>query len=359
MEENNQIETPVKEEKKKSNTLVIVLIVLVVVLMAVVCYFLLTKGSDEDKPEPVNNTETTSISGVDVTENIPYGTYRYVDNKTSYSDSEKELIEKLDMYVSEISASFTLIDNDKYSQEELSKSPKYDCSAANEGNCVNRFERNSKMTGSDLEVETVLYNTIMYLYEFKNDAFKNEKIGNDALKEIFPSEDEYYDGMDDALDNKLGHIISAKDVIKYANKFYNLSLSEDAYKSVKTLKNQGQTDIQGIYLTKFNNEDVYYVYLVADEESESNVNTYYKLEKTDNNIYLYYKAIYNYFDGYDNHESDDNLMIIYKFDGSGKLQIDDNRKLFDEHPEYFTDYKLTFKDNGDGTYTFVSNEPVK
>ncbi len=52
-------------------------------------------------------------------------------------------------------------------------------------------------------------------------------------------------------------------------------------------------------------------------------------------------------------------MIIYKFDGSGKLQIDDNRKLFDEHPEYFTNYKLTFKDNGDGTYTFVSNEPIK
>ena len=42
-----------------------------------------------------------------------------------------------------------------------------------------------------------------------------------------------------------------------------------------------------------------------------------------------------------------------------KIEVKENvDKLYENYPEYFTEYKLTFKDNKDGSYTFVSNEPI-
>ena len=376
MEENININDNDVNNSKNTNKIGIVIIFIIVLLIGFTVFMLFIKKDKEplDSQNETNQTKEEIIKkdeeAIDnqnetaVLENLRYGTYRYDGNKTSYSSDEKKLISKLDLYVSEVSAALNM-ENDKYESVISNNKSNYDCSVANEGICVTRFERNTKLIGSDLEIETVLYNTIMYLYKYKNDVFKKDnKQYGEAIKKLSLCDEECTDDMKDEinlLNKNKGHIISAKEVIKYANKFYNLKLSDDAYREIKELKNQSQTDIQGIFLTELNNEDVYFVYLIEESEPDENEvsNTYYKLEKDNNNIYLYYKAIYNYFNDYlvDSEEGD--VTIIYKYNGTDKVEVKENvDKLYENYPEYFTEYKLTFKDNKDGSYTFVSNEPI-
>lgn len=86
---------------------------------------------------------------------------------------------------------------------------------------------------------------------------------------------------------------------------------------------------------------------------------YDRVEINDDEVYLYDKTILNNSIDWSN----TGYGEISKFDGTGKVEEDGSlleiKDYFKKYPDYFTEYKHTFKINDDGTYTYVASEPVK
>ena len=85
---------------------------------------------------------------------------------------------------------------------------------------------------------------------------------------------------------------------------------------------------------------------------------YEKMETSEHEIYVYDKMIVNSeFDW-----SSEGSAKFSKLDGSGEVTINPFAEaienIYKKYPDYFTRFKHTFKANDDGSYTYISSEPL-
>ena len=214
---------------------------------------------------------------------------------------------------------------------------KYICSTHG-GACANNLYQSTAVNSIDLDIKYKILNTIRFLLIYKPDAFLQEK--GSVLY-----------GNEQSYTSKLNYI-SVLNLKSYIEKFYNSKLDDDYYKDITHLRYIGIDSMEGADIINFNGQ--YYVVDLGTSDlnvkEEVNITAHNnRIEKEDGYIYYYTSVINNLHCHYEN-------CYIGEMVDSNKIS---GEITYDRYKSYYNDWKLTFKDNDDGTYTFISSEPLK
>lgn len=225
-------------------------------------------------------------------------------------------------------------------------------------------EKKEETTISNTDIENKLYPLLKSSNKsrvYKKDKVTAEKVSNEQVilgttTYVILNHESELNKEDD------GYTISFETIEKYAEKLYGKKIDVKNAK-VNTLFNiHSQTSFvtvdkkSGVY--KFN-----FDFLEDDAEPKDLLNEYHdmdviyeKVEVNKDTVTIYDKVIVN-----SDFDFSNEIATISKLDGSDKKELDRFGTIKDvdkKYPEYFTEFKHTFKINEDKTYTYISSEPI-
>lgn len=159
-----------------------------------------------------------------------------------------------------------------------------------------------------------------------------------------------------------GSKISFSTIEKYAEKLYGKKIEVKNAK-VETIAN---IHSQSTFATMDKKAETYklnFEFLEDDAKPKDLLGEYHdmdviydKVEVKDDKVVLYDKMIVN-----GEFDWSKEVATISKYDDSDKKELDKISSIDDvykKYPEYFTNFKHTFKINEDKTYTYISSEPI-
>lgn len=225
-------------------------------------------------------------------------------------------------------------------------------------------EKKDEVKISNTDIENKLYPLLKSSSKsriYKKDKVTAEKVSNEQI--ILGTITYVILNHENELNKKdNGYEISFETIEKYALKLYGKKIDVKNAK-VDTLFNiHSQTS----FVTADKKSEIYkfnFDFLEDDAKPKDLLTEYHdmdviynKVEVDKDTVTLYDKVIVN-----SDFDFSNEIATISKLDGSAKKELDKFGTIKDvnqKYPEYFTEFKHTFKINEDKTYTYVSSEPI-